>query len=177
MRVRLRGAVALVVLAACGWPVGAYAQAVESRYTRASPHSCPMQDHGGDEADWVLYRCAPSQGGLAVWLAYADGTNLRFSFGIEDFEGAPFHSADRDENWPIEWRGTGGARFVPYAAIVRVRPPPGLDDDRSRLAVFAVHPERPSCFLGTSFTNAGARALADDVRAAQQCRSVVRGFR
>lgn len=142
-------------------------QVVEVRYSFVSPQTCAMADNGGADEDWVVYRCA-GEGGVPVWLTYFDGTKMRVSFGQEQTDDSAFFGSDRDPRWPIEWRGTASPRFEPYAAIVRMRPPPGLDDERSQLVVYRVEPGRASSIIGYASSNEEAQRMADRNRGASR---------
>ena len=77
---------------------------------------------------------------------------------------------NRDEKWPIEWRGhVIKGRFVPSAAIVRVR---GRFDESgaSDLFIYRLRSDGSSCLIdGSASTNAEARAIADAPAAAGDC--------
>jgi len=77
---------------------------------------------------------------------------------------------NRDENWPIEWRGRViKGRFVPSAAIVRVRA--RFDDSGvSSLFVYRLRGNGTSCLVDrNASTNAQARAIADASALAGDC--------
>lgn len=137
---------------------------VLSRFSSIGPHDCADAGDGTAEGqDWVSYRCA-GEGGIDVYLFFADGVRLSLGFGDR---AAPFmgYRADREQNWPVEWRGRMvGGRFVPHAAIVRMKP--YTDNDmvtwRSELVVFGL--SGTPCLLGKvhgARENEEARRLAD----------------
>lgn len=152
--------------------LGAPSQAQEqgevvSRFSSIWPHDCTATGDGAaEDQDWVSYRCE-GEGGIAVYLFFTDGVRLSLGFGDRT---APFmgYRADREQNWPIEWRGRiVNGRFVPHAAIVRMRTHP--EDDMvtwtSELVVFGVSGR--SCVLGEvhgARANDQARQLADTGR-------------
>lgn len=147
-------------LAFTGYAGAGYAQTVETRYTRVSPADCQLVETGEPQGeDWLIYRCA-GIGGVPVWLLYTDGTRLQVTFGPREFRRFIPSSADRDPSWPVEWRTRAG-EATPYAAILRTRPAPGEDVRGTRLSVFHIWRDRPSCFLGYASTNQEAQAMAD----------------
>lgn len=147
-----------------------HAQALGSRYTSIDPHTCRyLADSGQGEGDWISYRC-DGEGGIPVWLFYTDSARLTLSFGVNESGDLPTFSADRESDWPVEWRGTQRGSFLPFAAIVRTRPPFQFDGDRStQLSVFRVWRDRPACFLGSVATNEAARRLADRSAGQRSC--------
>lgn len=142
------------------------AQAAESRYTRAGPKACKVQESGEPVGqDWLLYRC-DGQPGMPVWLLYQDSTRLQAAFGPRDFTHyAPF-SSDRDEAWQVEWRGVVYGHYRPYAAILRMRP---VGEQGSILAVYRIWPDKPSCLIGLVTDNAEARRIADAASTQESC--------
>lgn len=160
---RIETAIALAGLLAAGLVnIGAAAAApvAESRYTRLARADCRVVQSGEPEGqDWLLYRCK-GQGNIPVWVLYQDSVRMQVAFGPRPTGGIAGFSSDRDEAWKVEWRGTGaGAKFKPYAAILRMRPAGG--DGGSTLAVYRVWPDNASCLLDTVDNNEAARALAD----------------
>lgn len=140
---------------------------IESHFSSISPRDCLYTGDGAaQDQDWVTYRCE-GQGGIAIFLGYTDGVRLSLGFGAEHPKIGPF-SADREPNWPVEWRGrvTNG-RFVPHAAIARMKTYP--EDETvtwsSELVVFGVSGR--ACVLGEVHgvrANERARRLADTGR-------------
>ena len=138
---------------------------VVSRFSSIWTHDCTETGNGGNTEDWISYRCE-GEGGLAVFLLFTDSVRLSLGFGDRTSMLGPY-SAQREQNWPVEWRGRmveGG--FVPRAAIVRMRVPPELDDSGrggSGLVVFRVGDE--SCVIGEvrgAGANERARRMADE---------------
>ena len=135
---------------------------VVSRFSSIWTHDCTETGNGGDTEDWISYRCE-GEGGLAVFLLFTDSVRLSLAFGDRTSMLGPY-SAQREQNWPVEWRGRmveGG--FVPRAAIVRMRNYGEFEGDRqagSRLVVFKV--EGGSCVIGEVQGNEQARRLADE---------------
>ena len=159
----------IALAAAAAATSAAAAPAAESRYTTLRNADCAVVESGEPEGqDWLLYRCA-GQAGIPVWVLYQDSVRMQLAFGPRDFAGYAVFSADRDEAWKVEWRGTGaGEAFRPYAAIARMRP---ADGGASTLAVYRVWPDRPSCLLGQAADNAAARAMADPAADGSACPS------
>jgi len=134
-----------------------------SRFSSIWASDCIEAANGAaEDQDWIRYRCE-GQGGVPVLLFFSDGTRLSLRFGDHD-PGHGYYVADREQNWPVEWRGRmvqGG--FVPRAAIVRMRNYGEFEGDRqagSRLVVFKI--EGGSCVVGEVQGNEQARQLADD---------------
>jgi len=163
----MRPAIGMLLAAGFAASAAAAAPAVESRYSSLGQANCATVEDGGEDEDWILYRCG-GQAGIPVWVVYTDSVRMQVAFGPKEFAGyAPF-SADRDDAWKVEWRGTGaGARFVPYAAIARMRPPGG--NAGSVLAVYRIWPDKPSCLVGQAADNTAARKLADDAATMPAC--------
>lgn len=139
----------------------------ESRYSRLGQTVCTPHSDGGPEQDWLMYRC-DGMGGVAVWVLYQEGVRMRLDFSAASRSEPPAFStvgtfaADRDDSWPVEWRGhLAGGRFIPRAAIVRVRAAGG-EWSGSRLAVYRLTPDHRACLLGVPADNAGARRMADE---------------
>lgn len=136
---------------------------VVSRYSSIWPHNCTETGNGAaEDRDWVRYRCG-GEGGVAVQLVFSDGTRLSLGFG-DDATPLGMFRAEREPNWPLEWRGTVvNGRFIPHAAIARMKTFPengGLDD--SELVIFGL--SGPTCVLGEVSgprANDAARRLAD----------------
>jgi hypothetical protein len=161
-----------IAAAAVALGVGATSRAqdrgeVVSRFSSIWPHDCAETGNGAaDDQDWVSYRCE-GEGGIAVSLLFTDSVRLSLGFGDRT---APFmgYRADREQNWPVEWRGRMfSGRFVPHAAIVRMKTHP--EDEMvtwsSELVVFGIS-ERP-CVIGEvhgARANEQARRLADTGR-------------
>ena len=139
---------------------------VVSRFSSIWPHDCTATGDGAaEDQDWVSYRCE-GEGGIAVYLFFTDGVRLSLGFGDRT---TPFmgYRADREQNWPIEWRGRiVNGRFVPHAAIARMKThPEDGGTGGSELVVFGL--SRPSCVLGGvrgRGANDQARRLADSGR-------------
>ncbi len=121
---------------------------------------------GAEGQDWVSYRCE-GEGGIAIFLGYSDGVRLSLGFGAENPK-IGFFSADREPNWPVEWRGRViNGRFVPHGAIARIKT--RREDDtvswNSELVVFGLSGR--ACVLGEvhgARENERARQLADTGR-------------
>ncbi len=157
--------VAAAVVLGCGAPSRAQDRGeVMSRFSSIWPHDCTATGDGAaEDQDWVSYRCE-GEGGIAVYLFLTDGVRLSLGFGDRT---APFmgYRADREQNWPIEWRGRiVNGRFVPHAAIARMKTHP--EDEMvtwsSELVVFGLS-GRP-CVMGEvhgARANDEARRLAD----------------
>ena len=147
-------------------PATAQNQAAESRFSSICPHDCiETGDGSAASEDWISYRC--EAGDLPdVFLFFTDGVRLSLAFGDEDASVMGF-VADREPTWPVEWRGRiVSGRFLPYAAVVRMRKelgyPPTLE---TQLVVFSLTGSR--CVLGTiegARANERARRLADNGR-------------
>ena len=140
---------------------------VESRFSSIWPQDCTVTGDGtAEDQDWVSYRC-DGQGGVPVYLFFSDGVRLSLGFGDSS---APFigYPANRERNWPIEWRGRmANGRFVPHAAILRMRTHPEEDGvtATSKLIVFGLAGR--VCVLGETSggrANEEARRLADTGR-------------
>jgi hypothetical protein len=139
---------------------------VVSRFSSIWPHDCTETGDGAaEDQDWISYRCA-GEGGIAVYLFFTDGVRLSLGFGDST---APFmgYRADREQNWPVEWRGRiVSGRFVPHAAIARMKThPEDGGTGGSELVVFGL--SRPACVLGEvrgRGANDEARRLADSGR-------------
>lgn len=140
---------------------------VVSRFSSIWPHDCTFTGDGSaEDQDWVSYRC-DGQGGIAVYLFYSDGVRLSLGFDAENQQLGVF-SADREPNWPVEWRGRViNGRFVPHSAIARMRT--RREDDtvtwNSELVVFGLSGR--ACVLGEvhgARENERARQLADTGR-------------
>jgi hypothetical protein len=161
----LIGGIAALFLASASQP-----PAITSRYTKAT--SCRqwaagnVQEH--PDADWITYRCAGLPG-QAVWIHYVEGTRMQVGFGARPNFSGMFES-DRNDEWPIEWRGrVVKGRFVPSAAIVRIR---GRFDDTgaSDLVVYHLLDDGTSCVISRAIsTNAEARKIADAVSSKDDC--------
>ena len=148
--------------------LGAPSQAQEqgevvSRFSSIWPHDCTVTGDGSPLGeDWLHYRCE-GQGGIPVFLFFSDGVRLSLGFGDRTarFMG---YRADREQNWPVEWRGRiVNGRFVPHAAIARMKThPEDGGTGGSELVVFGL--SRPACVLGEvrgRGANDEARRLAD----------------
>lgn len=140
---------------------------IESRFSSIWPHDCTSTGDGAAEGqDWVSYRCE-GQGGIPVHLFFSDGVRLSISFGERSDPFTGFR-ADREQNWPVEWRGRMvGSRFVPHAAIVRIKTHPEEDgvSTTSKLIVFGL--SEATCILGEvsgGRANEEARRMADNGR-------------
>ena len=136
-------------------PVSRLTYLLESRCQDIAP------EEGEEVGDSLLKRCAPDNL-PPIWMLYLDGTRLRLGFGTAPAVSGMF-DADRDANWPIEWRGRGAGRvFTPYAVIIRLRAP---GERPSRLVVFHLQANGASCIVGDvppgPTQNADARVLAD----------------
>lgn len=143
------------------------ASRIKSRFSSIWPHDCTYTGDGAAEGqDWVTYRCE-GEGGIAIFLGYSDGVRLSLGFGAENPKIGLF-SADREPNWPVEWRGRViNGRFVPHGAIARMRT--RREDDTvtwdSELVVFGLAEQ--VCVLGEvhgARENERARQLADNGR-------------
>lgn len=140
-----------------------YQGEVSSRFSSIWPHDCADNGDGAaEDQDWVSYRCE-GEGGIDIYLFFSDGVRLSLGFGDR---ASPLmgYRADREQNWPVEWRGRMvGSRFVPHAAIIRMKTHP--EDERgagSELVVFGLG--RSPCVLGTvrgTQANERAHRLAD----------------
>ena len=159
----LVGVAALLIASTAAQP------ATTSRYTHLS--SCRLWAAGNvaEDAreDWVIRRCAGIRN-QAVWIRFREGTRMEVGFGSRpNFAG--IFETNRDEKWPVEWRGRViKGRFVPSAAIVRLR---GRFDDSgvSDLVVYRLRPDGTSCLVRSASTNAEARAIADTPAPAEEC--------
>jgi len=143
------------------------APAVESRYSTIGEADCALAESGEPQGeDWVLHRCQ-GVAGITVWVVYSDSVRMQLAFGPKEFPGYAVYSAERDDAWKVEWRGTGeGAAFRPFAAIARMVPPEG---GASVLAVYRVWGDKPSCRIGQAADNAGARRIADAAATLTAC--------
>jgi hypothetical protein len=158
----------LATLAACLWAGTAFADqgaAMASRYTRLS--DCRQLAHGAEGEDWVSHRCR-GLGSVPVWLTYTDSTRAGFGFGAKHNVSGMFN-AQRDEAWPLEWRGLNtGRSFQPFAVILRVRAP--SDASGSFLVIYRLRPDGTSCIVGsTHASNEVARQIADASRERFSC--------
>lgn len=144
--------------------------AITSRYTKLS--SCRLWAVGdvsnNASEDWGILRCRGLEG-HPVWMGIREGTRMNFGFGKRSsFSG--YFETDRDEKWPIEWRGrVVDGRFVPSAAIIRVRA--RFDDtDASDLVVYRLLNDGTSCIVSAYIsTNAKAREIADAAPTKNDC--------
>ena len=157
----------MAALLAASVAVGGAAPAAESRYSSLGPADCTQVESGEPEGqDWVMHRCR-GVAGIPVWIVYTDSVRMQLAFGPKEFAGYSVFSAERDDAWKVEWRGTGkGARFKPYAAIVRMRPP---GEQTSELAIYRVWADKPSCLIGRATDNAEARRIADGAATLAAC--------
>lgn len=69
---------------------------VENRYSSIWPEDCVITGSGGDEMDYVDYRCAGE--GQDVELHFHDGVRLSISFAPD-----LMLYGLREKNWPVEW--------------------------------------------------------------------------
>jgi len=161
----MRTAIAFGLAASVLATAAVAAPAAESRYSSLA--GCTVVESGEPEGqEWLLYRCK-GVAGVTVWKLYQDSTRMLVAFGPRPTDGIAGFSSDRDDAWKVEWRGTGtGARFRPYAAILRMRPAGG---EGTTLAVYRVWKDRPSCLLGQAADNSAARALADAAATKASC--------
>jgi hypothetical protein len=144
--------------------------AITSRYTKLS--SCRLWKAGevskGPSEDWGILRCRGLDG-YPVWMGIQEGTHMNLGFGKRPSFSGMFET-NRNDDWPIEWRGrVVKGRFVPSAAIVRIRA--RFDDSgASDLAVFHMLDDGISCAYPTTITtNAEARKIADAVPTKDNC--------
>lgn len=141
------------------------APSISSRYTPLS--GCREIAFGSDVGDGVDHRCK-GYGGIPIWLSYRDSTRSYFGFGAKRNLSGMF-SAERDDAWPIEWRGRlARGEFQPFAVILRVR---GAFEPRRRsLVVFRLRADGTSCIVGsTDGSNEAARRIADASLARFEC--------
>lgn len=136
--------------------------AIESRFTSIASADCVEVGNGGDEIDFVDYRC-PGPNGMSVDLHFHDSLYLALGFNGTQV-GSTMLSSNRPSNWLVDWRGrVENGVFRPLAAIVRVRDPDWSEDHSgSYLLVFGFGPH--PCLLGERSgprANAEARTLAD----------------
>ncbi len=163
----MRAAIGTALAASLIAATAAAAPAVESRYSSLGRANCTEAENGGEDEDWILYRCG-GEAGIPVWVVYTDSVRMQVAFGPKDFAGYTPFSSDRDDAWKVEWRGTGkGAAISPYAAILRMRSPGG--GPGSTLAVYRVWGDKPSCLIGQAADNAAARRIADDAASMTAC--------
>ena len=146
----------------------AFAQpAAVSRYTRITDRGCrEIPGPPGEGQEQFTGMHCPGFGEHRVWMLYGEGMYVRFGFGrIGNING--LFDADRNETWPVEWRGAvRRGRFVPYATIVRLRPP--HQTGAGALVVFRLTADGRSCIIGEASgaaANERARAIADRLRA------------
>lgn len=157
----------IALAAAAAATSAAAAPAAESRYTTLRNADCAMVESGEPQGeDWVMHRCR-GVAGLPVWVVYTDSVRMQLAFGPKAFAGYAVYSAERNDAWKLDWRGTGkGAAFRPYAVIARMTPPEG---GASVLAVYRVWADKPSCRIGQAADNAEARRIADAAATLAAC--------
>jgi hypothetical protein len=137
-----------------------------SRYTRLG--DCDEVDHGDIDKgeDWIFHRCE-GYDGIPVWLLYVDSSRAQVGFGSTANVTGPF-GIDRDDEWPIEWRGNlDDGRFQPITAIIRMPRPFG---EGIELIVYRLRTDGTSCIVGsTSGSNETARRIADAAIGSFEC--------
>ena len=149
----------LLAIAALGSGTSSLAASARqtSRYTKLT--DCKIVEQGADEEDWLIHQCK-GLGPIPVWIAYSDGNKAYVGFGHRRNVTGWF-GIDRNEKWPIEWRGrVQGGYFKPFAVIIRM---PEMDaGSGSDLVVYRLRPDGASCIVGTTkSTNDAARSIAD----------------
>ncbi len=168
---------AFAVLAATLWTAQASAPAagppaIESRYTRL--RNCRELEHGNVDKgeDWLRQRCQ-GYGAVSIWLRYADSARVYVGFGTKPNETGDMFSVERDDAWPVEWRGVQvNGSFEPFAAILRMRVPAAAGGTTPKLIVFRLRPDGTSCTVGsTRASNQTARRIADAARLQFVCES------
>ena len=109
---------------------------------------------------------------LPVWWRFAEGSRVYLGFGAKP-NTSGIYGTERDETWPIEWRGVEQrGNFEPFAVIVRMTFPVSgfATDHRSYLFVYRLRPDGTSCVIGSSLvSNEEARDLADGSREQFEC--------
>jgi hypothetical protein len=155
-------------------PLAARADAsgeLSSRYTGLG--GCTEITHGSlDEGeDWVSHEC-DGYDGIPIWLRFADSARGYLGFGSRENHSGPF-GLNRDDSWPVEWRGVEqDGRFEPFAIIVRMlRPEVGDPNDGTPyLFVFRLRSDGLSCILASDLSsNEEARNIADESRDGYEC--------
>lgn len=163
-------AIAVAVLSALlVTPTRAHAQ--ESAYTYINQQDRSLCRRHADGAsldqDWISYRCA-GFAGITVWLTFNDSAYMNLSFGSRDGERTSYLLAERNPQWPLEWRHSQGRPYAVIARMVR----PDLDDLRSQVTTLVVYGLRAgagSCILGFTASNTEARQIADRFSRERTC--------
>lgn len=127
--------------------------AAQNQFTSIWPANC-REVSVPSEGEAVAYDCP---GPLTVRLVFVDGTRLGISFPGSNRLFGPY-SSDREQNWPVQWIGTGhGSQFQPYAAIIRMKRPAEVGEGTG-LVVISLREE--PCLLGeVAGPAANARAV------------------
>lgn len=141
-----------------------------SSYTTHEYAKCRKDKANGDPIS--VHRCPGKAGIAVVWTAGDDSSAVEFGAkALQETisDKAAFFEAGKT----IEWRGPKGGK--PQAAILRYATGLNIGKlDGSRLVVYRLAPDGPSCIIGSvdarkPGTNAAARRLADEKAAGFRC--------
>ena len=158
-----------------GAPLGAQSSADTSQATSrySTIDDCVVTGDGTPDEDWVAYKCE-GYGGIPVWLSYTDSARLYLGFGAIENHSGPF-GLNRDDRWPVEWRGVEqNGRFKPSAIIIRMkRPDAGQPNSEAGLLfVYKLRSDGLSCLIASDLTsNHAAREIADELDSKDLCSS------
>ena len=141
-----------------------------SSYTTHEYAKCRKDKGNGDPIS--VHRCPGKAGIAVVWTAGDDSSAVEFGAkALQETisDKAAFFEAGKT----IEWRGPKGGK--PQAAILRYATGQNVGKlDGSRLVVYRLAPDGPSCIIGSvdarkPGANAAARRLADEKAAGFRC--------
>lgn len=141
-----------------------------SGYTTHEYAKCRKDKGDGDPVS--VHRCAGKAGITVIWTAGDDSSAVEFGTrALQETisDKAAFFEAGKT----IEWRGPKGGK--PQAAILRYATGQNVGKlDGSRLVVYRLAPDGPSCIIGSvdarkPSANAAARRLADEKAAGFHC--------
>jgi hypothetical protein len=141
-----------------------------SSYTTHDYAKCRKDKGDGDPVS--VHRCPGKAGISVIWTAGDDSSAVEFGAkAVQETisDKAAFFEAGRT----IEWRGPKGGK--PQAAILRYATGQSVGKlDGSRLVIYRLAPDGPSCIIGSADArkpgaNAAARRLADEKAAGFRC--------
>jgi hypothetical protein len=141
-----------------------------SSYTTHDYAKCRKDKGNGDPV--AVHRCPGKAGISVIWTAGDDSSAVEFGAkAVQETisDKAAFFEAGRT----IEWRGPKGGK--PQAAILRYATGQSVGKlDGSRLVIYRLAPDGPSCIIGSADArkpgaNAAARRLAEEKAPSFRC--------
>lgn len=161
---------ALTIGFATGLAAPLHAEQWVSSYTSHDYAKCRKDKGNGDPVS--VHRCPGKAGIPVVWTAGDDSSAVDFGTrAVQETisDKAAFFEAGRT----IEWRGPKGGK--PQAAILRYATGQNVGKlDGSRLVIYRLAPDGPSCIIGSidarkPDANVAARRLADEKAVGFRC--------